>query len=59
VVALEPDEGPSYWQVTTPETVAGATAAAVPMKSAQKCGYDSGWVAVADQPTVVASVTTT
>jgi len=51
--------GHPYWQVTTPATVAGATAAAVPMKRAQKCGYDSGCVAVADQPTLVASVTTT
>jgi hypothetical protein len=28
----------SYWQVTTPATVAGATAEAFPIKSAQKCG---------------------
>jgi hypothetical protein len=44
-----------YWQATTPAAVAGATAAALPRKSAQKCGYDSGFDDVADQPLTVAS----
>src|SRR5207302_1292009 len=44
-----------HWQATTPAAVAGGIAAAVPMKSAQKCGYESGFVAVADHPDVDAS----
>src|SRR5579872_2851969 len=49
----------SYWQATTPAAVAGATGAAVPMKSAQKCGYASAFVDVADHPLTDASTTTT
>src|SRR5262249_36922050 len=43
-----------YWQATTPAAVAGATAVAVPMNIAQKCGHESGFVTVAAQPVGVA-----
>src|ERR1043166_550590 len=48
-----------HWQATTPGTVAGATAVALPTNSAQKCGYDSGFCDVPDHPLRVASVIAT
>lgn len=45
---------PTHWQVMTPSVVAGAAGAMLPLYIAQVSGYESGWVAVADQPPTVA-----
>src|SRR6185503_20753513 len=49
----------NHSQPTTPGESAGATGAAVPMNSAQKCGYESGFVEVAAHPVAVASTIVT
>ena len=61
---LAPDQRPcvcfvtrAYWQPITPSTVAGATAATLPMKMAHVSGYEAGWVAIAPHPELVAVVT--